>query len=149
MAGLKCTVITVEVALVAATAKTVLQLVAPTNQRLVVNQIGVFFDGVSAANEPVVVGLYRNTSAGTMSALTPVKVDALGSEVIQSTAQFSATVEPVLGDLIDSWEIHPQAGLDIFLPLGQEIVIPGGGRLGLACTAPQGVNVLSKFGYEE
>lgn len=45
MAGLVLSAITpAQTALVASTAKTVLQLVAPTNQRLFVTRWGVFFD---------------------------------------------------------------------------------------------------------
>lgn len=148
MAGILCCAQTVEVALVAATAKTVLQLVAPTNQRLRLRRWGVFFDGISSAAEPVQVRVLRQTTAGTMSSLTPVKLVA-GPETVQATAQHSATAEPTGGDVLDVLEVHPQAGFDCLLPADLIIDVPGGGRIGIECTAPAGVNVRAKVWFEE
>lgn len=150
MAGLLCAATTTEIALAAATAKTVLQIVAPTNQRVLVKRLGLFFDGVSVTGEPVQVRVLRQTTAGTMSALTPVKVRPGGAaETIQSTAQHTATVEPTAGDVLDVFEIHPQSGFDGWLPLTGEIDMAGGTRLGIECTAPAVVNARAKIWFEE
>lgn len=148
MAGIICVATTAEIALAAATAKTVVQIVAPANQRLKVVSWGVFFDGTSPSAEPVQVRLLRQTTAGTMTALTPVN-QGVGSETIQSTAQHTATAEPTAGNVLRSREVHPQSGYECIFPLGQEVLVPGGGRLGIECTAPGTVNVRAEIVYEE
>ena len=140
---------TPEVALVAATAKTVLQLVAPANHRLKVKSWGVFFDGTSATGEPVQVELMRQTTAGTMTALTLRKTDDSIAEALQATAQHSATAEPTSGDLLMAAEVHPQSGFVESLPFGDEYIVGGSDRVGIVCTAPAGVNVRSFMRYEE
>lgn len=127
-----------EIALAAAgTAKTILQLVAPTNQRLDLRSVSIGFDGVSPTAEPFTVEILRQTSAGTMSSATPVK-DSAGSETIQSTAQKTATAEPTAGDVLRRYEHHPQAGSFERVFDKREIEIPGGTRLGLRVTCPTG-----------
>lgn len=148
MSDLNCIAQTAEVALTAATAKTVLQIVAPANQRLKVKRWGVFFDGVNAAAEPAQVRLLRQTTAGTMSALTPTKQDT-HAETVQSTAQHTATSEPTAGDVVDMVECHTQTGYEVILTQETYIKVGGGGRLGIEITAPAGVNVRAKMVYEE
>lgn len=152
MAGIICTVQTAEQALTAATAKTIVQIVAPTNQRLKVLRWGVGFDGISPTAEPVQVRLLRQTSAigGTPAAITPV-ITGVGSETPQATAAYygGSPTEPSAGNVLSVKEIHPQSSYDYTFPLGQEILVPGGGRLGIECTAPANVNVRPEIVYEE
>ena len=138
-----------EVALVAATAKTVLQILAPTNQRIAVRGWGVSFDGVSGSAEPVVVEVLRQTTAGTMTSGTSASEDGLGSETIQTTVTKAATAEPTAGTIIRQENIHPQTGVEFRFAPDEELIVPGGGRLGIRCTAPAGVNVLARFICEE
>lgn len=140
---------TAEVALTAATAKTVVQLVAAANHRVKILRWGVFFDGTSVTGEPVQVRVLRQSTAGTMSSLTPVKMDDSLAETLLTTAQHTATAEPTAGDIVDIAEVHPQASYEIIYPLGQEIIVGGGDRLGIECTAPAGVNVRAKIVFEE
>lgn len=148
MSGVFAAATTAEIALAAATAKTVLQIVAPTNQRLRVRRYSVAFDGVSPTAEPAQVRVLRQTTAGTMSSLTPVKLSA-GSETVQATAQHTATAEPTAGDVLDAFECHPQSGFDVVLPADMPLEVPGGTRLGIEVTAPATVNVRAKFWFEE
>jgi len=140
-----------EVALTAATAKTVLQILAPTNQRVRITSFGIFFDGSVPNAEPVVVKLVRQTSAGSgMTAVTLVKTGPIaGSETIQTQATHTATSEPTTTDILDIFEIHPQAGVEKLFPLGREIIIAGGTRLGLVVTSPAAVNCIPKIFGEE
>lgn len=140
---------TAEVALAAATAKTVLQIVAPANHRLRLLRWSVSFDGVSTTGEPVQVELVRQTTAGTMSALTPVPLDDSLSETLLTTAQHTATVEPSGAVVVDSIEVHPQDRHEMVYPYGQEPIIGGSDRLGIKCTAPAIVNVRAKLVWEE
>ena len=138
-----------EVALVAATAKTVLQVVAPANQRVLVKNFHISFDGVSATAEPVVVQLRRQTTAGTMSAATPRKKDDDIATAIQSTGLKNATVEPTDGDILKEIEVHPQAGYESEKELMQEWIIGGGDRIAIKATAPAAVNCVASMECEE
>lgn len=149
MAAFLGSAVTAEVALSAATAKTVLQLVAASNHRAKVLGWSVSFDGVSTTDAPVVVELERQTTAGTMTSLTPKKLDDSLAETLQTTAQHTATVEPTSGDLLDSMNVHPQGGYQVMYPLGQEPIVGGGDRVGIVCTAPAAVNVIAKILFEE
>jgi hypothetical protein len=84
----------------------------------------------------------------TTTGAAPVKLSA-GSEAVQATASHTATAEPTAGDVLDVVEVHPQSGFDCLLPPDLAIDVPGGGRLGIECTAPAGVNVRAKFWHEE
>ena len=149
MAAFQGTAATAEIALTAATAKTVIQLVAASNHPVKLLGWGVFFDGTSSTAEPVVVELLRQTTAGTMTSLTPVKVDPGRDETLQTTAQHTATAEPTAGDVLARRNVHPQSGYEVMYPFGQEMIIPGGGRIGIRCTAPAGVNVAAEMRFEE
>lgn len=148
MADQLCVAQTAEVALSAATAKTVVQITAATNVRVKILGWGVFFDGTSNSGEPVQVRLLRQTTAGTMTSLTPVKLGT-GSETVQTSAQHTATAEPTAGDVLDICEVHPQTGYEKIYPIGYWPVLPGGGRIGIECTAPATVNVRAKIHFEE
>ena len=154
MAGIICTATTPEVALTAATPKTVGQLRSSANQRLKLLKWGVYFDGVSPSAEPVQVRLLRQTTAigGTPTAVAPAMVGT-GSETVQSAFAYSAGgTEPTGGNVLEAIEVHPQAGYEYTYPLGQEIAVTGGasvGYLGVECTAPAAVNVRCQLKWEE
>lgn len=149
MAAFQGQAVTAEIALSAATAKTVVQVVAATNHRVKILGWGVFFDGTSTTAEPVQVRLLRQTTAGTMSALTPTKRDDSIAETLLTTAQHTATAEPTAGDLLEAVEVHPQQSFMIMYPLGSEPIIGGGDRVGIECTAPATVNVRAQVLFEE
>lgn len=138
-----------DIALTAATAKTVLQLVAASNHRTKVLGWGIAFDGVSTTAEPVTVELKKQTTAGTMTALTPTKRNPADDETLQTTAQHTATAEPTSTDQYDSTLVHPQQGVICWFPMGQELIIPGGARLGMVVMAPANVNCRPYFVFEE
>ena len=137
-----------EVALTAATAKTVLQLISPTNQILALLGFELSFDGTSSTAEPVVVQLIRQTTAGTMTSRTPLKKKDRAA-TLQAAGQENASVEPTATDLIKTFHVHPQAGVVYPFTVDGEIEVPGGGRLGLKLTAPAGVNCLATLDFEE
>ena len=149
MAAFQGQAATTEIALTAATAKTVVQLVAAANHRVKILGWGVFFDGTSTTAEPVQVRLLRQTTAGTMSALTPTKRDDSIADTLLTTAQHTATAEPTAGDLLEAIEVHPQQGYQVLYPLGVEPIVGGGDRVGIECTAPGGVNVRATVLFEE
>lgn len=149
MAGIKGRATTEgEIALAAATAKTILQIVAASNHRVLIRGYAFSFDGTSSTAEPVQVSINKQTTAGTMSSATPVKNGDYG-ETLQTTAQKTATAEPTTTDVYARYDIHPQSGLEVALGVGDELIVPGGGRIAITCTAPAAVNVTGHFVFEE
>ena len=136
-------------ALAGATAETVVQLVAAANHRVKLLSWSVSFDGTEPGNEPVTVKLERQTDAGTSSALTPVKVDDSLAETLLTTARKDCTAEPTSGDELEVMHVHPQAGFVKQYRVGEEIIIGGGDRVGLVCTAPDAVNASVVMKFEE
>ena len=118
--------------------KTNLQIVAAANHRTKIQGWGIAIKGTSATDAPVFVELLRQTTAGTMTAgvagTNISKKNSGDDEVIQTTTQVNATVEPTAGDILERFEVHPQTGYRTFYPLGQELIIPGGARLGFRVT---------------
>jgi len=153
MAGILAHGVTAEIALTASTTKTLIQLVAAANHRIKVTSFGIFCKGVASTDNPVLVQVARQTTAGTMSALTCVKNNSADDETLQTTAQHTATVEPTLGDVLYSAEVHPQSGWEVLLPYGQEIIVPGGGRVAIKATPgaypAAGLTVVAQLTFEE
>ncbi len=144
MAGLRFRATTAEVALTASTAKTVLQIVAAANHRVLVPRFSVSFEGVAPTDAPVLVDIVIQTDAGTSSALTPAKDNPGDDETLQVTARHTATVEPTTTTTLESRFVHPQGSRD-FGPF----VVPGGTRLGVRCNAPNNVGcIVSAMGEE-
>ena len=142
MAGVGFYISAAEVALVAATAKTVVEVTAGANHRALIHQIGFFFDAISVTAEPVVVELIRIGTTGTGSAGTPVKVDPDMSETLQVDFKYNMTVEPTGIVVLKRYNIHPQSGYEVILPLDRPFPLPGGDLMGLRFTAPAVVNVI-------
>lgn len=139
----------VEVALVAATAKTVLHLLAGTSVRSAIQAVTVSFDGVSNTNAPVLIRLLRQTTAPTGTTRNPLQKDDDISTSLLVTGLENVSVEPTDSDVLYTWHVHPQAGVQLPLPLPGEIIIPTAARLGLKMTADDAVNCLATIEGEE
>lgn len=148
MSGVKGAAVAAAVSLSAATPKTVLQLVAASNHRVLVTEFEISFNGTTNTAEPVKVDVLRQTTAGTSAALSPVKRGDFG-ETLQTTARETITVEPTGSDVLASFYVHPQQGEAWQAPFADPIVIPGGGRVGIRCTAPSGVNAIARMNFDE
>ncbi len=137
-------------ALGAAAAETVLQLVAAANHRALVVEWDISFNGQVTTDEPVVVELLRQTSAGTSSSLTINKENEADDETIQTTALQDFSAEPTGTTVIRRYYVHPQrgyawaAGGDV-----KPIPIIGGSRLGWRVTAPAAVDCAITAVFEE
>jgi hypothetical protein len=87
-------------ALAAATAETVLQLVAPTNQRLRIQGFSITVAGTSPVD--LTVRVVRQTTAGTSgTAVTPIKLEPGAAETIQTTAATNFSAEPTSTDVLE------------------------------------------------
>ena len=116
-------------------AKTILQIVAAANHRLLVTEWSISFEGIVVTDAPIQVRVLRQTTAGTMLSLTPVKANSGDNETLQVTAQHTATAEPTPSDVEDTVLVHPQTGYTWQAPFGKAIVILGGAKLGIEVTA--------------
>jgi hypothetical protein len=144
MAGVIGRVSTPQIALVAVTAKTVLQIIAATNHRVRVQRISVSFEGTSTTDAPVQVDVYKQTTAGTMTSTSPVKDNSGDPETLQTTASRNASAEPTSTDLLESKMCHPQGRIDL-----GPFTIPGGGSIGVKLTAPNAVDCIASAVFEE
>jgi len=135
-----------DIALAAATAKTVLQL-ASVNIAIRLTELTVGFDGILNTAEPVTIELLRQTSAGTMTNLAPVKADDSIADALNTTGQHTATVEPTAGDVLRTLILHPQTSQT--WTYGIDLVLGRDKRLGLRITAPAIVNCNASLAFEE
>jgi len=129
--------------------KTLIQLIAASNHAIKIRQVSIGFHGTSATAEPIKVELKRQTDAGTMSSLTPVKGDDSCGDTLDTTAQHTATAEPTAGDILWNMPVHPQAPLIWEPPWDAPIVVGAGDRIGLAVTAGADVNCDATIIFEE
>jgi len=167
MANLKFIAQTTEQALVAATKKTLLAVIAPTNQRVKVLGWGVYFDGVNTSilatpvdtytKAGVEVRLSTGTTVGTLDNLLGT-LDAYGSSVkmsgvngtVQSQARTTVSTEPTETGDLDIAIINPSSdGYTVMFDTGMQPVINGGDFVSINCTAPDVVNVRVKLFCEE
>jgi hypothetical protein len=160
MAGVNISITTGATALVGATAQTVLQIIAPTNQRVRITEYEFSFDGTNSANTPAQVRIMRQTggtfstilTTGTAGAAGIAKLNDLYSvaETIQTSAKTASSVEPTYGEVL-RWFTIPVFGGTVVIPCppGQEDYVPGGSKLGITMTAPQAVNTYVTARCEE
>jgi len=150
MAGVNLALSSGEVSLVAATTKTIVQLIAAAQHRVKVIGISIYFKDTVVTDTPVKVDICRQTTAGTPGS-TPslVKKNESDAETIQTTAGINYSAEPTVTDILETKEIHPQTGEKVYLPLSQEIYIKGGNRLGVRALAAQNQTVVVNFEVEE
>lgn len=148
MAGVRGSAVTAGIS-TGTSAKTLLQLVAPSNHRVLLREFWIAFSGTSTTADPITVDLLRQTDAGTMSSLTPKKLNNSDDETLQATAQHTATSEPSAGDILWTLEVHPQDRHVQPMPLDAPIVIPGGGRIAIRVTAAADVTAVAGMFFEE
>lgn len=136
------------VALVAATAKTVLSVIAPAQFGVDLTKIRVGFDGVTASAIPVVVELVSYTTDGTGTAGTVNQ--AYGRSITPGfTTKYNYSVEPTSPTPIDRWTLTPNGGLVIYdFPLGSTPDTAVSNLFGLRCTAPAAVNINATMWFE-
>lgn len=151
MSALNSLLVTPELA-TGTSAKTLMQIVAPSNHRVLLKHLEVAFQGITATDTPILVELLRQTDAGTTDALTPVKKCSADDETLQVTARQAKTsghVEPTAGDVIFRTYVHPQTARRAAYTSERAYVIKGGERLGVRVTAGVSVNATVSAEVEE
>lgn len=139
MAGNNCFPNSGECTLAANTAKTLLQIKAPTNQRLTLKTLRLLGKMPAGGTDPVVkIRLTRSTAnfgtaTGTM---TPGKQNPSNGETLQGTYSQNFTTEPTSPSDSGLWlEVQPQAGIIEPLSIDQWIDIPGGQAVNVEATS--------------
>ena len=141
----------IEIALVTATTKTVLQVVTPSTTDIRVIGWGVSFDGVSGTGVPVPCQLIDATEVATVTALTPEtwgNPNGAASLCVGGTALtgYNATVENVgtltTSRVLDQQHVHPQSSYGVYFPeVRVQPRVAASRCLRIRCTAAAGVNV--------
>lgn len=129
------------VALVAATAKTVLSVIAPAQFGVDLRKYRIGFDGVTASAIPVVVEIVSFTTDGTGTGGTVAQTS--GRAITAGfTTKYNYSVEPTTVTLIDRFTITPNGGAVIYdFPYGDSPDCAVSNLFGIRCTAPAAVNV--------
>lgn len=136
-------------ALVAATAKTVVELGAAATGGLLLTQVGITFNGVTASAVPVTCDLTTFAATGTGTAYTPNKISHPAARAATTVAKVNDTVEPATQTVFDSFFVPSTSGLVIPYPLGREKRVAESGFFGVRLTAPAVVNYLVTVYFEE
>lgn len=116
----------INLALTASSTKTLIRVTAGSGHAASLIKAVCSFNGVTAADAPVLVQLCRYTGDGTMTALTAIAHDPGRDEAQAATWGHTASVEPTGAVVIDAQYVHPQGGSYTwnFGP-ANEIIIPG------------------------
>ena len=138
------------VALAAATAKTILAVIAPAQFGIDLRSLELSFDGVTASNTPVLVEICSSTqaTAGTNTAAT---VDQVYGRAITAgfTAAKNYTAEPTVLTAVDEFTLSPNGGLIIRdWPLGEGFDQDVSKAFALRLTAAQVVNARATMKFE-
>jgi hypothetical protein len=141
-----------DIALTAATAKTVVSVINAANSLIRIVELGASFDGTSVTAEPVTVELCSCTQAGAGTSTAHTIVQLRGpTRTVQATGARNFTAEPTTITVLKRWLVHP-AGLPFVIqfPLGREPeqTVTGDALL-IRCTAPATVNVQAYLEFEE
>lgn len=129
------------IALVAATAKSCLELAAASSDRISIKEWWVEFDGVSASAIPVKVEVGRFSAAvTTATTATAEKLDPADGAA-SAVAKHTTTTEGAgTADDVLLHRISPTSGYHYIAPLGQELILAVSTFWRIRLTAAAGVN---------
>jgi hypothetical protein len=138
---------------ITSTAKTVVAVKAPSNQRLKIKGIEIFGKGTSNTDTPVKVEaiVASNIASGTAGSVTTQVQDTEMGETPQGTYTGNYSAEPTYTSAVvtRTWEVHPQTGLVVYFPLHDEIKLKGGQGFALRLTSNQNETVAVNLLVEE
>lgn len=141
-----------DIALTAATARTILNVINAATGSIRLVELSVSFDGVTPTAEPVTVELCSSTQAGAGSSTAHTLVQCRGvTRTAQATAARAYSSEPTVLTVLKRWLVPAFGGLLVIqFPLGREpeqvTTVDG---LCLRCTAPANVSVQGYLEVEE
>lgn len=139
------------VALVAATAKTVLSVIAPAQFGVDLKKVRFGTDGVTASALPILVELCRSTQAGAGTSGTAVTVNQAYGPAITAgfTGGSNFSAEPTALTVLESWLVDPNKSTVLYdYPLGDTFDTAVSQAMVVRCTAPAAVNVRVTMVFE-
>ncbi len=139
---------TAESLLASSSEKTLIRLTSPSSHAVLIKEWGVFFDGVSVTDQPIVVKLCIDTTAETgMTAHTPIKRRGVitASQCVVQTMGASCSINAA--GIYAMREIHPQSGYQEKFSFGDEIAING--TVSIHVNSPTSLNAIAEIVYEE
>ena len=140
---------TTGVALVAATAKSVVGLLGGTGDTPALIRASVAFSSATATDAPALVEIGVISALGTMTAFTPVQSSGITAPT-SVTAGYNATVEPTFTRVIDSFYVPVYMGLyREWAPLGMEPVVGPSTGFAIRITSPAAATCLVSMFYGE
>lgn len=147
MAGLELIANSGTQALAADTAETVLQLTTATNHRVKIKGFSITLSGTAAKD--LIVRVLRQSTAGTSgTSVTPFKLDNAAAETVQTGAATNFSAEPTAGDVLQYKRL--QSSYEKIFPLGQELLVPGSGRIAVEVTSVGATaSVAAELHFEE
>lgn len=146
---------TAESTLASSSSKALIRLIAPSSFSVKIKEWGVFFDGISATAEPVVVQLCAvDTSFGNYTTHTPARRAGRPSAAQSVVQTMNTSSGPTIFSILATREIHPQSGYQEKFSYGDEIIICGvttaaGGAVALIVNSPSSVNAMGEIVFEE
>jgi hypothetical protein len=138
------------VALVAATAKTVIGVLGSAADTICLKRARISFASVTATDVPALVEIGITSAAGTVgTAFTPVQIT--GSTLASSCAAgYNYSGEPTYNRIFESLYVPVNNGvIDWFYPLGEEPSCDPGQGFAIRITAPQAQNCFATLVYAE
>jgi hypothetical protein len=139
------------VPLVAATAKSVLSVIAPAQFGVDFKKLRFGTDGVTASALPILVELCRSTQATAGTSGTAVTVVQTYGPTITAgfTGGSNFSAEPTALTVLESWLVDPNKSTVLYdYPLGDTYDTAVSQAIVLRCTAPAAVNVRATFVFE-
>lgn len=156
MAGLLFGAMTENDALTASTAKTVIGILAPTNQCVKIFGLYVGFDSVNVAGGPALLELCTctfatNSPAGPTNCSAATKNTTNGRpETIQTSAGKTWSAEPTVITVTRAFFVPTFMGAAVmYFPLAKEMFVPGAAGACLRITSPVACNFTGGFDCEE
>lgn len=141
-----------DIALSAATAKTIMSVITASNSLTRLTELSVSFDGTSATAVPVMVELCYSTQAGAGTSTSHTSAQTGGpTRTVQGTAARNYTAEPTTLTVWKRWKIRADGGLLLLqFPLGREPEqVVTADAMCVRVTAAATVNVQGYMEYEE
>lgn len=147
MAGILCVASSGAQGIGAGTAETVLHLLAAANHRVKILGFSVTVAGTSPID--LTVRVLRQSTAGTAGTTSGLitKLDSDVVATIQTAGSTDFSAEPTAGDVLQYKKLN--GGYEKYFPLGQEIIVPQAGRIGIECTSTTAATVAAEFYLEE
>lgn len=138
----------IPLALAASADLTVLQVLAGSNTPMALVEVGVSFDGITAADTPFRVKVLMQTTAGSGgSAVTPRKLTRTGSPSVQASALRDFSSQPTDGDILWDGYVTPAGGRVVIQVPDDKTTIAGGERVAVRVVAPSGITTCNGMAY--